>query len=173
MGTFFHDAPLVQHYDAIGVAHRAQTVGDDEHGAALADVRHVALNDGLAFVVESAGGFVQNQDARVGKQGACDGDALALASAQGASLFAHDGVVALGQFAHEVVRTGQLGRPDDRLYGRARIGYGNVLAHAAVEQQVLLQHHADLSAQLRRVYQADVDAVHQQPAALGRVQALD
>ena len=70
------------------------------------------------------------------------------------------------------MRTGQLRGVHHRLDRRGRVGDGDVLAHAAVEQQVLLQHHADLAAQLRGVDQADVDAVDQHPALLGRVQAL-
>ena len=89
-----------------------------------------------------------------------------------AALLTHQGVVAFGQFADEVVRAGQLRHAHHGFDGGGRVGDGDVLAHAAVEQQVLLQHHAHLAAQLRGVDQADVDAVHQQAALLGHVQAL-
>ncbi len=46
---------------------------------------HVLLDDALALVVERAGRLVEDQDARIGDQGAGDGDALALAARQGAS----------------------------------------------------------------------------------------
>ena len=65
----------------------------------------------------------------------------------------------------------QLRGPDDRLQRRCRVGDGDVLAHAAVEQDVVLRHHADLPAQLRGIDQADVQAVHQHAPALGAVQA--
>jgi hypothetical protein len=52
------------------------------------------------------------------------------------------------------------------------VGDRDVLAHAAVEQQVLLQHHADLAPQLRRIDQADVDAVDQHSALLRGVKPL-
>ncbi|OFX09111.1 MAG: hypothetical protein A2516_11810 [Alphaproteobacteria bacterium RIFOXYD12_FULL_60_8] len=70
--AFFHGD------DAVAVAHRGQAVGDDEHRAANADAAHVALDDLLGLIVERRGGFVENQDARVGDQCAGDGDALAL-----------------------------------------------------------------------------------------------
>jgi hypothetical protein len=68
------------HHDAVGLAHGGQAVGDDDHRAALADGLHVVLDDAFRLVVERAGGFVEDQDARVADQGAGDGDALALAA---------------------------------------------------------------------------------------------
>ena len=76
--------PLVHHDDPVRLPHRAQAVRDDDHRAALADRRHVALEDRLALVVERAGRLVEDQDARIGEQRAGDGDALALAAAEAA-----------------------------------------------------------------------------------------
>ena len=145
---------------------------DQQHRACAADLRHVALDDGFALVVERAGGFVKNQDARAAKQRARDRDALALPARQARALFAHQRVVALGQLRDELVRTGQLRRLHHLLDGGCRVGDGDVFAHAALEQPVVLQHHADLSAQLRGIDQGDVDAVDQHPALLGCVQSL-
>lgn len=39
----FHTVALVQNDDALGVAHGAQAVGDDEHVAALAPGLHLAI----------------------------------------------------------------------------------------------------------------------------------
>ena len=66
----FDDAAFVHHDDAVGMAHGREAVGNDEHGPSLGDVGHVALHDGLGFVVERAGGFVQDEDARIGEEGA-------------------------------------------------------------------------------------------------------
>jgi hypothetical protein len=49
----------------------------------------------------------------------------------------------------------------------------DILVNGAVEQDALLQHHADLAAQPSDVDLADVDAVDQDLAALGAVEALD
>ena len=167
MRACFNNLSFVYHDDAVGVAHGAQAVGNDEHGAFLANVLHVLLNDGFALVVKGAGGFVKYQNAWVSEQGTRDGDALTLATTQGAALLAHMGVVALGQFADKFMRTGQLRHTHHRFNRRGRVGDGDVLAHATVEQQVFLQHHADLPAQLRCINQADVYAVNQQAACLG------
>jgi hypothetical protein len=105
-------------------------------------------------------------------QRAGDGDALALAAGQGRAVFADHGVVAFRQFQDEVVRAGQLRRPHHLLQRRARIGQRDVVADAAVEQHVLLQHHADLAAQRGGVGQRQIDAIHQHAAALRHVEAL-
>lgn len=76
----FHNAVPVHDDDPLRVPHGAQAVGNDEHGAPLADMGHVAPDDGFAFVVERAAGFVEDEDARLVKQRACNGDALALTS---------------------------------------------------------------------------------------------
>ena len=172
MRAGFDDAAFVHDDDAVGLAHGRQAVGNDEHGAALADVLHVALDDGLRLVVQGAGGFVQDEDAGVGEQGAGDGDALALPAREAAALFAHQGVVAFGQFADEVVGSGQLGGVHYGFNRGGGVGNGDVLAHAAVKEQVFLEHDAHLAAQLGGVDEADVDAVHQDAALLGGVQAL-
>src|SRR4051812_22076206 len=52
----------------------------------LADARHVALDDGLALVVQRTGRLVEDQDARLRKEGAGNGNALALAAAQAGPL---------------------------------------------------------------------------------------
>ena len=44
-----------------------------------------------------------------------------------------------------------------------RIGEGDVLVDRAVEQQVLLQHHADVAAQPRRIDLAEIRAVEEAP----------
>ncbi len=172
VGTGFDDPALVHDDDAVRMPHGREPVGDDDHRAALADVRHVALHDGLAFIVQRARGLVEDEDARVGEERAGDRDALALAARQARTLLADDGVVALRQLADEVVRPRQARRVHHGLDGRGRVRDGDVLAHAAVEQQVLLQYHADLPSQLRRIDQADVDTVHEDAALLGYVQAL-
>ncbi|MCY1559344.1 hypothetical protein D9M68_963700 [compost metagenome] len=82
-------------------------------------------------------------------------------------MLADHGVVAFGQFADELVGTCQLGCMNHGVQRRGRIDDGDVLAHAAVEECVLLQHHTNLPSELRRIDQADVDAIDQQAPLLG------
>ena len=65
------------------------------------------LDQRLAFGVERAGRFVEQQQRRVAaEQGAGDGDALALAARQPRAAFAHEGVEAVGKLAQEVFGIG-------------------------------------------------------------------
>src|SRR3954454_23136981 len=64
----------------VGRAHGRQAVSDDNDGPALGDIAHVLLNDALALEVERARGLIENEDARIADERACDGDTLPLAA---------------------------------------------------------------------------------------------
>ena len=81
-----------------------------------APVQHAvdrALDLVFGGAVDGARRVVQDQDARVGKQGARDGDPLALAAGKRDSSFPHHGLVAIGKTRDKVVRLRRLGRLDN------------------------------------------------------------
>src|SRR5262249_6349833 len=80
MGAVLDQPPVIERDDAIRRAYGREPVRDDQYGASLRDLFHVVLDDALALVVERAGRFVEDQNARIGREGASDGDALALAA---------------------------------------------------------------------------------------------
>ena len=82
MVAVLDEAAALDGDDAVGAAHGREAMGDDQHGAALRDLAHVLLDDALALIVERAGRLVENENARVGDEGAGDGDALALPAGQ-------------------------------------------------------------------------------------------
>jgi hypothetical protein len=63
-------------------------------------------------------------------------------------LVVEHGVVAVGQRAHEVVHVGGPRRGEDLLLGGVVGAVGDVLADGAAEQPGVLQHHAELPAQV-------------------------
>ena len=71
------------------------------------------------------------------------------------------------------MRAGELGRRDDALDRHAGIGERDVVADRAVEQDVVLQHDAQLAPQPRAVDHGEIDAVDQHAAALGDIEPLD
>ena len=99
---------------------------------------------GLGFGVEAGGGFVEDQDARVGQDGAGDGDALALAAGELDAALADDGVVLLFEVLGELVDAGDAAGFEDLLFGGVGAGEGDVFADGAVEQEGVLQHHAEI-----------------------------
>ena len=76
----FHNATVIDHDDAIGITHRAQPVRHHDGGTPFHQARQRLLHQRLAFCVEVACGFVEQKNARVQENRACDGHALAFAS---------------------------------------------------------------------------------------------
>ena len=89
---------------------------------------------------------------------------------------ADPGVVAQRQPLDELVGVGHLGRPHHRVHVGLLLAEGDVAGDGVVEEVVLLQHEADLPAEVAVVERLEVDAVVED-GALGRLeqpgQALD
>src|SRR5262249_18636255 len=88
---------------------------DDEHGSTARDLRHILLNNALALVVERARRLIENEDARVGNQGAGDGDALPLSPGQAAAPLTNNRVITLGEFEDKVMGAGERSCGNDTL----------------------------------------------------------
>ena len=88
-------SPCLEHENLIGAANRRQPMRDDEGRAPGPQLAQTVLNHLLALAVEARRGFVEDQDARVGQDGARDRDALSLAAGQLDAALADDRVVAL------------------------------------------------------------------------------
>src|ERR1700741_4157720 len=73
------DAALRQYHDEIGVLHRGQAVGDDEHGAMRHEALDRLLHEPLRLRVEGARCLIEDEERWVAQQGPRDRDALALA----------------------------------------------------------------------------------------------
>ena len=113
------------------------------------------------FGIERRGRLVEKDDRRVLEEGAGDGDALALSARELHAVLAAGRVVAALEAHDEVVRVGRLGGGDDLRLARAGTAHGDVVAHRALEQEVLLGDIGDLPAQRLARHGRDVDAVAQ------------
>lgn len=69
---------FIHRNDPVTAAHSRQAMGDDQDGAIVADGFHVCHDRAFGFVIERAGGFIQNQNARIGDQRPGNGNALTL-----------------------------------------------------------------------------------------------
>src|ERR1700728_1257520 len=87
VGAFLDKTPVIERQDAVGKAHRGQTVGNNENCASYRDLRKIPLKDLLTLVIERARGLVENHYPRFGQQCAGDCNALALATGKAASAF--------------------------------------------------------------------------------------
>src|SRR5215470_2332083 len=163
------EAAALDRDDAVGVADGGETVGDHEHRPALEHGPHVLLDDALGLVVERAGGLVEDEDAWIGDERPGDRQPLPLTAGERGAALADDGIVALRQLQDEVMSARERCCGDDAVHLHPRIGQRDVVAHRAIEQDVLLQDDADLSAEPGRVDHRQIDAFDQDASTLGHV----
>src|SRR5438876_4002894 len=70
-------------------------MGDQQRGAPLQETSNSFLNLVLGGAVNRAGRIIQDQNMRVGEQGTCNGNALALSAGERDAALANDGLVAI------------------------------------------------------------------------------
>ena len=93
----------------------------------------------LGLGVEARGGFVEDEDARIGQDGAGDGESLALAAAEFYAALADDGVVSVGKAFGELIDPGDAAGFENLLLAGKRPGECDVLANRAIEEKRVLQ----------------------------------
>ena len=69
----FDDPAVIDDQELVGLTDRAQAVGDDKGGTAVHEAQQPLLDLLLGARVHAAGGLVEDEDARVGQDGAGDG----------------------------------------------------------------------------------------------------
>jgi hypothetical protein len=167
------DAAALDGDDSIGAAHGRQAVSDHEHGAALAYLLHVVLDDSLALIVERARRFVKDQDARVGDERASNCDALTLTTGQVAAALADERVVALGELQNEF-----MGPARDAAAMICSIdiaGFASAMLSRTERLNSMSSWSttAELSPQPSWVHHRKIDAVDQDAPRFRHVEALD
>ena len=70
-------------------------MGDRNCGAAFDQILECFLDFAFGFGVDGGSGFVEDQNSRVGKDRAGDGNSLAFAAGEGLAALADEGVVAI------------------------------------------------------------------------------
>ena len=122
------DLAVLEHDDQVGVADRREPVRDHERRAAGEQTPQRPLDLALGADVDGRRRLVEDQDARVGKQRAGEGDELALAEREAEAALAELRVVAVLELADEAVRADRLARRPRSPRGAARAAEGDVLA---------------------------------------------
>jgi len=65
MRPLLHDAPVIQHKDAIRAFHRGEAMGDHDGGTACQRLIKSLLNLRLGQRINAGGRLIENQDGRV------------------------------------------------------------------------------------------------------------
>jgi hypothetical protein len=94
MPSALDDLAALDHQDRIGMHDGVQAVGDDDGGAALAQMLDRLLHLLFGFRIQRCGCFIEQDDRRVLDQRAGDRDALPLAAGKLRAMLADRGVVA-------------------------------------------------------------------------------
>src|SRR2546421_8913143 len=110
----------------------------DEGGTLVEQALESLLDQQFGKRVDVGRGFIEDQDARVGEQGAGERDELALADAQVATSLMDRRVVALGQMGDEIVRPHCLRGLFNLCVTGFQASIADVLADRACEEEGLL-----------------------------------
>src|SRR5688572_28121920 len=78
MSPTFDDAAFLHDADLIGVLDGTQAMGDDDRGATMQQALQRFLNQTFGEGIDTGGGFIQNQDARISQRCPRDGNQLPL-----------------------------------------------------------------------------------------------
>ena len=65
MTSLFHDLPLINDHDKIGIANRIQPVGDTKTRPPLHKVQQRILDVPFRSGINAAGSFIQDEDFRI------------------------------------------------------------------------------------------------------------
>src|SRR5215217_5828455 len=106
--ALLNESAAIENEDAVGSEDSAQSVGDDQTGAATHGAGERLLDERFRGGVKMRGGFVEHQDARIFEQHAGERQTLFLTTGEAISPLTYNGVVALGQVAQELIDIGSL-----------------------------------------------------------------
>ena len=177
VGTLLHYASLVEDGYGVGVADGGNAVGDEDGSAPLHDFAEVVEDLVFGVGVNAGESVVENEDSRAAEQGAGYGGALLLASGESDAALAYGGFVAFGKTFDVVGYVGGFGGGLDVVWRGFSIflGYaiGYVCADGVAEKESFLGNESDLTAQRVERELADGDAVDQDGAGVGVVDAWD
>ena len=139
MRALLEDLALFHDDDLVAVHHGGKSVGDDDRGAACEEIFKCFLDQGFAWCIERAGGFVENHQRWVHAQGTGDGQSLALTLAELVATFANHGFIAFFKLHREVVDQRGLGRRFNFFLSGFRAAVANIFGDCAAKNDRLLR----------------------------------
>ena len=159
--------------DLVGAPHRGEAVGDDHRGAPVEEAVERALDQDLRRPVDVRGRLVEDQDARVGEQGARDRDQLALPGREPGASLAHVVVEAALEARDDAVDADRGRGARDVLVARVGLREADVVGDRAGEQERVLEHDPELAPVRAELDRAQVDPVDAHGALVRVVEARD
>ena len=131
------------------------------------------LDQRLALAVEARRRLVEDQNPRIGEDGAGDRHALPLPARQLDPALPDDRVVLLVEALDELVGVRDVADGADLLQRGVLAAVADVVADRAVEEEVVLQHDAELRAVVAQPHRREIAAVDPDPPAERPVERHD
>src|SRR5262249_38043669 len=157
-GAALPQTALVHDPGAVCALNRGEAVCDHDRGAALDHAIERVADAEFGFSIDAGCGFVQNEVARVVGQGPGEADKLLLACREAAAAFADGVIEAFGQRADEVEQVHLFGRGFHFFGTNPGGAEADVLFECAAEKVGVLEHDAEVTAQVERIELAHVDS---------------
>src|ERR1700733_2287737 len=103
--ALFAQAAFVEDEDAVGVLNSAEAMRDDECGAAAEEAVERFADQEFGFGIDARCGFVEDEEARIVREGTGEIDELALADAERGAALVDGGSDAFGERGDEIGET--------------------------------------------------------------------
>src|SRR5712691_2747760 len=143
-----HQTPLIEHDDPVSVLHRGQPMRDEKGGAATQQRCQAGLHEAFGLGVDAGGGFVEDEQARVGEQGPYETEQLALAVTEQAPTLTHIGIIAVGEAHAEIVCPNGLRRGYNGRIASGGVAIAQIVAHGATKEKRSIQDKTNLPSQV-------------------------
>lgn len=179
MRSRFHDSPAQEHANDIRVLDRRQPMRDRHRNpiALLRSLRDRLLHHALRQRIQCRGGLIQQQDARLPDQRACNRYALALSAREREASGPTKRAKAIGQRGDEVVGVGLAAGGEDCIVGYVFVGGfkadGDVLTYRALVKGGLLLDESEALPVSARREGTNIGVVEGDAAGCGIVEALE
>ena len=172
VGPRLHDAAGLEDVHLVAAAQGSQAVRHHDDGLGARKLGHGIDDCGLAICVDVGSCLVEDVDRRVMQQGACHGEALALATREVRALGADGGVQAAAA-THEIVDTAAAESLPQLIVVCPGAGHQQVRAHGAGKEEAAKAHVGHRVAQAFGRNVAQVDAADCDAAGIAEVGACE
>ena len=172
MGSRLHDAAGLEDVHLVAAAQGSQAVRHHDDGLGVRKLGHGVDDRGLAVCIDVGGCLVEDVDRRVVQQGACHGEALALAAGEVRALGADGGVQAAAA-THEIVDAAAAERLPQLVVACPGACDQQVRAHGAGKEEAAKAHVGHRLAQAFGRDVAQVDAADLHAAGIAAVGARE
>ena len=135
----FADLAVVEHDDTVRIADGGKPVCDDERGASVHQVQHRFLNVHFCACIYTGCRLVENQNFRVGEDGARNGKKLTLPVADVATGFGKLRIISLRHPLDKGVGVGGYGSPPYFLVGGIQSPIADIGAYGVSKEHRVLK----------------------------------